>query len=828
MSDRYEFDAIEARWQDRWLESRAFGVTEDSARKKFYLLEMFPYPSGRIHMGHVRNYTMGDVVGRQKRMRGFNVLHPIGWDAFGLPAENAAIQNQVHPAESTRNNIDAMKQQLRRLGLSYDWEREIATCEPAYYRWNQWIFLKMYERGLAYRRKTWVNWCERCQTTLANEQVVGGLCWRHETPVLQREMDGWFLRITAYAEELLAGLEGLADGWPERVLTMQRNWIGRSEGVQIHFPIVGEDEVLSVFTTRHDTVYGATFMVLAPEHPLVPRLAAGTPQESDVRRFCEEVGKQDTQLRTGETQEKAGVFIGRYALNPMTNEEIPIWVANFVLMEYGTGAVQAVPAHDQRDLEFARKSGLPVRVVVQPPGESLDSDTLAEAYVEDGVNVNSGPFDGLPTPKAKEAIADYLEQKGLGKREINYRLRDWGISRQRYWGTPFPIIHCGACGIVPVPEEDLPVTLPVDIDFHFDGTSPLTVLKDFYEAPCPKCGKTARRETDTMDTFVDSSWYFCRYTSPRDEGAPFDRKAGDYWMAVDQYIGGIEHAVMHLLYARFFSMVLRDLGLLEEGEPFRHLLTQGMVIKDGRKMSKSYGNVVDPDDIIRKYGADTARLFMLFAAPPEKELEWNDAGVEGCHRFLNRAWRLVTGSAEGLRNIDGLPGEDLKGLTQAERDLRKKVHQTIRKVTGDVERRFRFNTAIAAIMELANAAQAFKPDPTPNSRAVLKEALEALVVLLYPFAPHIGEELWGVLGRATSLVDHPWPAFDPEVAAEEIRTIVLQVNGKVRSRIDMPATADEEEVRSRALEDERIRNWIGQKEVQRVIVVPGKLVNVVV
>ncbi|MFQ5911616.1 MAG: leucine--tRNA ligase [Nitrospinota bacterium] len=825
MNDRYDFAALEARWQEHWAESCAFRATEDSAREKFYLLEMFPYPSGRIHMGHVRNYTIGDVVARHKRMLGFNVLHPIGWDAFGLPAENAAIQNQVHPAKWTRNNIDVMKRQLHRLGLSYNWEREFATCEPRYYRWNQWIFLKMYERGLAYRRKTWVNWCEKCQTTLANEQVLGGLCWRHETPVVQRQMDAWFLRITDYAEELLSGLDALADGWSERVLTMQRNWIGRSEGVRIDFPIVGEEETLPVFTTRHDTVYGATFMVLAPEHPLALRLSAGTPQEAEVRRFCEEVRNQDTRLRTDEAQDKAGVFTGRYALNPMTKEEIPLWVANFVLMEYGTGAIQAVPAHDQRDLEFARKYGLPVRVVVQPPGSSLDGETMSEAYLEEGVNVNSGPFDGLPTSKAKEGIADYMEQRGLGRREVHYRLRDWGISRQRYWGTPIPMVHCGGCGVVPVPEEDLPVVLPTDIDWRFDGTSPLSALKSFYEVPCPRCAKAARRETDTMDTFVDSSWYFCRFTSPNETNAPFDRDASAYWMEVDQYIGGIEHAVLHLLYARFFTMVLRDLGLLEKAEPFQNLLTQGMVIKNGRKMSKSYGNVVEPDKIIDRYGADTARLFMLFAAPPEKELEWSDAGVEGCHRFLNRVWRLVTGAADQVRDFHGPIGED---LSRPERELRKRVHQTIRKVTEDVGRRFRFNTAIAAIMELVNALYPFQPERTPNCRAVWKEALESLVILLYPFAPHIGEGLWRALGHSTSLVAHPWPAYDPEVAAEEVRTIVLQVNGKVRSRIDLPTTADEEEVRSRALEDERIRNWIGEKKVRRVIVVPGKLVNVVV
>ena len=823
MSDRYDFAAIESKWQAHWKDRDAFRVTENPSKHKYYLLEMFPYPSGRIHMGHVRNYTIGDVVARQKRMAGLNVLHPIGWDAFGLPAENAAVQNQVHPAHWTHENIESMRAQLQGLGISYDWDREFATCDVDYYRWNQWIFLKMFEKGLAYRRKTWVNWCEQCHTTLANEQVVGGLCWRHETPVLQKEMEAWFLRITDYAEELLAGLDRLNDGWPERVLTMQRNWIGRSEGAQIDFPIIGEEGVLSVYTTRHDTVYGATFMVMAPEHPLVPRLAAGTGQETAVAKFCEEAARQDTLVRTDEAQEKRGIFTGRYALNPMTKEEIPIWVANFVLMEYGTGAIQAVPAHDQRDLDFARQHGLPVRVVVQPPGETLDDDTLIEAYVDEGENVNSGPFDGLPTPKAKEAIADYLEQKGFGRRQVNYRMRDWGISRQRYWGTPIPMVHCPDCGVLPVPETDLPVVLPIDIDVQFDGASPLTALSSFYEVPCPSCGKTARRETDTMDTFVDSSWYFCRYASPRETDAPFDFEAGAYWMEVDQYIGGIEHAVMHLLYARFFAKVLRDMGLLRAGEPFRNLLTQGMVIKDGRKMSKSYGNVVDPDYIIDRFGADTARLFMLFAAPPEKELEWSDAGVEGCHRFLNRVWRLVTGWAEVLQAVEGGAGEV---FDSAARNLRKKVHQTIRKVTEDVEQRFRFNTAIAAIMELLNELQSFQANE--SSRPVLKEALDALVLLLSPFAPHLSEELWNGLGHESNLFDHAWPEYDPDVAAEDILTIVLQVNGKVRSRIDLPASSGEEETRNRALEDERIQHWIGEKEVRRVIVVPGKLVNVVV
>ncbi len=825
MSDRYDFSAIESRWQTNWKDQDAFRVNEDASRDKYYLLEMFPYPSGRIHMGHVRNYTIGDVVARQKRMAGFNVLHPIGWDAFGLPAENAAVQNQVHPANWTNDNIESMRLQLNGLGISYDWNREFATCNLDYYQWNQWIFLKMYERGLAYRRKTWVNWCEQCHTTLANEQVVGGLCWRHETPVVQKEMDAWFLKITQYAEELLEGLEELKGGWPERVLTMQRNWIGRSEGAQIDFPIIGEDdEALSVFTTRHDTIYGATFMVLAPEHPLLSRLVVGTDEETNVAEFCREVTLQDTLVRTGDEQEKRGVFTGRYALNPMTKEEIPIWVADFVLMEYGTGAIQAVPAHDQRDLDFARKYGLSVRVVVQPPGKELEEESLLEAYVGEGENINSGPFDGLSTPKAKDAIADYLEEKGLGCRKVNYRMRDWGISRQRYWGTPIPIIHCQDCGALPVLEKDLPVVLPIDIDVQFDGTSPLNTLRSFCDVPCPACGKPASRETDTMDTFFDSSWYFCRYSSPHEKGNPFDRKASKYWMEVDQYIGGIEHAVMHLLYARFFTKVLRDFGLLDMGEPFRNLLTQGMVIKDGRKMSKSYGNVVDPDSIIAKFGADTARLFMLFAAPPEKELEWSDAGVEGCHRFLNRIWRLVAGWAEDL---EGVEAGDAGAITDQEAcDLRKKVHQTIEKVTEDIEERFRFNTAIAAIMELLNELNVFQKNQ--QFLPAIKEALESLVLLLSPFAPHISEELWYMLGHKKGLVNHPWPQCDSEAATEKTLTIVLQVNGKVRNRIALPASLEEEKIKTLALEDERIQKWIGTKEVQRVIVVPGKLVNVVV
>ena len=826
MSDRYDFHAIEAKWQRIWQEQGAFVVSGEGRGPKFYLLEMYPYPSGRIHMGHVRNYTIGDVVARYKAMKGYQVLHPMGWDAFGLPAENAALARGVHPARWTQENIGFMRQQLRRLGFSYDWTREIATCEPDYYRWNQWIFLQMYRREIAYRRKTRLHWCPDCKTTLANEQVEGGLCWRHGTQVEEKEMDAWFLRITDYAEELLAGLDTLAGTWPERVLTMQRNWIGKSVGVEIVFPIVGDTERLSAFTTRHDTVYGATFMVLAPEHPLARRLAAGTPQEEEVRRFCEEMSRQDKYQRTAEGQEKTGVFSGRHAVNPMTGKEIPIWIANFVLMEYGTGVIQAVPAHDQRDLEFARKYDLPVRVVVQPPGGSLDEATLEEAYVDEGVNTHSGSFDGMPTPRAKEAIADFMEERGIGRRKTQYHLRDWGISRQRYWGTPIPILYCKACGTVPVPEEDLPVLLPTE-EFEFGGPSPLTTYAPFYRADCPACGKEARRETDTMDTFFDSSWYFCRFTSPKESRAPFEASAIQRWMPVDHYIGGIEHAVLHLLYSRFFSMVLRDLGLISQAEPFHELLTQGMVIKDGLKMSKSHGNVVDPDDMVKKFGADTVRLFILFASPPERELEWNEAGVEGSHRFLNRLWRLVHQRREALQG--DTPAAPFAGdFSPAAGELRKRTHQTIRRVTDDIEQRLHFNTAIAATMELTNAVSAFEDDGSPGSRWALREAVHHLVLLLSPFAPHLAEEVWEVLGGQKSLVSCPWPEYDAEVAAEETLTIVLQVNGKVRGRIQVAATAEADQIRSLALGDERIKGWIGEKEIRRVVVVPGKLVNVVV
>ncbi|MFQ5893559.1 MAG: leucine--tRNA ligase, partial [Nitrospinota bacterium] len=714
--------AIETKWQARWEEAQRFRAPEDPSRPKYYVLEMFPYPSGDIHMGHARNYVIGDVLARYLMMKGYNVLHPMGWDAFGLPAENAAIQRGVHPNTWTQENIATMRRQLKALGLAYDWARELATCDPTYYRWNQWVFLKMYERGLAYKKLSTVNWCDSCKTVLANEQVEAGCCWRCEGEVAFRELDQWFFRITAYAEELLEGLEELTEGWPERVLAMQRNWIGKSYGAEIDFPLIeasGGTEAIRVYTTRQDTVFGATFMVLAPEHPLSRQLVAGSSREADALAFIAECAKEDRILRLSETGEKRGFFTGRSALNPMTKEPIPIWIANFVLMEYGTGSIMAVPAHDQRDLDFARQYDIPVRVVISPPGGGLDEATMTEAFEAEGVLVNCGSFSGMDSPRAREAIAEHFEAVGIGSKAVNYRLRDWGISRQRYWGTPIPIIYCEACGTVPVPEADLPVVLPLELDSALTGTSPLNDLAAFLEVACPSCGGPARRETDTMDTFVDSSWYFLRYTSPAYDEGPFDPEAARYWMAVDQYIGGIEHAVLHLLYSRFYTRVLRDLGLVETDEPFARLLAQGMVTKDGAVMSKSRGNVVAPDDIGARYGADTCRLYILFASPPEKELEWTDAGVEGAHRFLQRVWRFVTDHAERVAAVE-VDADRLVDLPEPLEVVRRATHRTMKKVSDDIQDRFRFNTAIAAIMELVNTCTKTPFDPTDErARMVL-------------------------------------------------------------------------------------------------------------
>jgi len=822
VDQKYTPEDIEQKWQKFWDESKTFQAVEDTAKEKYYLLEMFPYPSGRIHMGHVRNYSIGDVIGRFKRMRGYNVLHPMGWDAFGMPAENAAIQHKSHPAKWTYENIAYMRGQLKQLGLSYDWDREIATCDVDYYRWEQKIFLEMYSRGLAYKKTSFVNWCPKCETVLANEQVEDGCCWRCDSEVRQKELDQWFFRITEYADELLEWTHKLP-GWPERVLVMQRNWIGKSFGCEINFPLENAPGFIKVFTTRQDTLFGATFMSLAPEHPLAKELTTADRKE-EVEAFVEKVRTTDRGKRTADDFEKEGVFTGSYCINPVTGIRMPIYLANFVLTDYGTGAVMAVPTHDQRDFEFARKYALPLQVVIQPEGATLDVATMTEAFTEAGVICNSGRFDGQNSEAAKEAIADYLQAEGIGTKTVNFRLRDWGVSRQRYWGNPIPVIYCDACGVVPVPEQDLPVTLPVDVEFTGEGGSPLARHESFVNVTCPICGIPARRETDTMDTFVQSSWYFLRYCCPDLLDGPLDRQKVDYWMSVNQYIGGIEHAVMHLLYARFFTKVLRDMGYISCDEPFHNLLTQGMVIKDGAKMSKSKGNVVDPDALIRKYGADTARLFSLFAAPPEKDLDWSDQGVDGSFRFLNRVWKLVH---DKLELVAGAKAIDLAALTAEERSLRRNVHKTIRKVTDDLEERFHFNTAIAAVMELLNILQSTELS-SPQYGAVMKEALESLVLLLAPFVPHISEELWQRLGHAELLSSTAWPAYDASAVVDEEVLVVVQVNGKLRSKITLPAGTDQESLKAKALADEKVQPFLEGVQVRKVICVPGKLVNIVV
>ena len=826
----YDPNSIEAKWQAYWEEHKTFKVEVDSAKKKYYLLEMFPYPSGRIHMGHVRNYTIGDTLARFKRMQGYNVLHPLGWDAFGMPAENAAIKNKSHPAQWTFENIRTMRKQIKALGLSYDWDREIATCHPGYYKWNQWLFLKLLEKGLAYRKNSTINWCEDCNTVLANEQVVDGCCWRCDNEVLQKQQEGWFFKITDYADRLLEGCKSLSGKWPEQVLTMQTNWIGKSFGAEVDFKIVQSDEVIKIFTSRPDTLYGAMFMVLAPEHPLTEKLSRGTEQEKAIAAFVQKVKKQDTIARACE---KEGVFTGAYAVNPLTGESIPVWTANFVLMGYGTGAIMSVPAHDQRDLDFARQYHLPVRVVIQPKTGELDADTMVEAFTADGTMVDSGPFDGLVGQEARRTVCEFLEKEGIGKATINYRLRDWGVSRQRYWGTPIPVIHCSDCGIVPVPEDQLPVELPLDAQLGENGQSPLHSLESFHKTSCPKCGADARRDTDTLDTFVCSSWYFYRYTSPRLEQAPFSKENGSYWMPIDQYVGGIEHAILHLLYSRFFNLVLNDLGLTQAPEPFAHLLAQGMVIKDGAKMSKSKGNVVDPDEIISAYGADTARLFILFAAPPVKDLEWSDQGVEGCSRFLKRVWRIFGEFAEEIKTVT-LPGESFTTPVPEIKALRRMTHITIRRVTDDIATRMQFNTAISAIMELVNHLFSFKEwwgnknNQDETSRMAVREALETLVLTLSPFAPHIAEELGSLMGLSKTLDQTAWPQYIESLTQTDEILIVLQVNGKVRQKISVESGISDDDLKTRSLEDLKIKEWTQGKEVKKVIVIPKKLVNIVV
>ncbi len=821
---RYDFAAIESKWQEHWQTQKTFKATEDPSRPKYYLLEMFPYPSGKIHMGHVRNYSIGDVIARFKRMKGFNVLHPMGWDAFGLPAENAALKHDIHPAKWTYDNIDYMRNQLQQMGFSYDWDREIATCSPDYYRWEQQFFISMYDKGLVYRKMTLVNWCESCQTVLANEQVTDGLCWRCDNQVIPKDMHGWFFRITSYAEELLAECDQLT-GWPEKVLTMQRNWIGKSIGAEIDFPVEGSDQVLTIFTTRPDTIFGATFMSVAPEHPLVA-LETNAKQLKEVSDFVAKTKIARQQQHTEEDIAKEGIFIGKYCINPFTGKRIPIFAANFVLMEYGSGAVMAVPAHDQRDFEFAKKYRLPVTVVVQPESEDLDPATLAEAYEGAGILTGSGQFDGIFSEDAKLAITAFAEKKGFGRAKTTYRLRDWGISRQRYWGTPIPMIYCDTCGERPVPANDLPVILPTDAKPDKTGRSPLHTLEAFYRTTCPACGGDARRETDTMDTFVESSWYFARYACPDFKNGPLDRTKVDYWLPVDQYIGGVEHAILHLLYARFFTKVLRDLNYVSIHEPFKNLLTQGMVIKDGAKMSKSKGNVVDPNELIKKYGADTVRLFSLFAAPPERDLEWSDQGVEGASRFLNRVYRFVANNKNIILHApDTLPTE----FNEKSRALHRKTHQTIRKVTRDLENDFHFNTAISAVMELVNLLFALLPEESDHEVApeIIKEAVNATLLLLYPMTPHFCSELWQITAKETHIEDQSWPVFDAEAAREEEITIVLQVNGKVRGRLLVAPDIEDTELEKRALQNDKVQKFIAGKPIRKVIVVPKKLVNLV-
>ncbi len=824
----YDFKHIEEKWQQTWIDQACFRTNSAKDKEKYYVLEMFPYPSGRIHMGHVRNYSIGDVVARYKRMRGFNVFHPMGWDAFGLPAENAAIKHNTHPAKWTYENIANMRTQLMRLGYSYDWDREIATCHPKYYRFEQEFFLKFLKKGLVYRKKAPVNWCPSCHTVLANEQVEDGLCWRCDSEVQQKELSQWFLRITDYAEELLAALDTLT-GWPERVLTMQRNWIGKSVGAELSFSVKDMDDRIAVFTTRPDTLYGATFMSLAPEHPLVRTLIAGTAQEAEVKAFVERIAKMDRIVRTADDLEKEGVFTGRFCINPVTGREMPIYVANFVLMGYGTGAVMAVPAHDQRDFEFAAKYDLPKIVVINPRDGELDATTMTEAHTQPGVMTNSAEFDGMDSEAAKKAIVDMLGAKDLGKPTVNYRLRDWNISRQRYWGAPIPVIYCDDCGIVPVPESELPVELPLDVQVNPDGRSPLPACESFVNVTCPTCGKPARRETDTMDTFVESSWYFCRYTAARNEDAPFTPEDTAYWMPVDQYIGGIEHAILHLLYSRFFVKALRDEGYLNHDEPFQNLLTQGMVLLNGSKMSKSKGNVVDPDEMIAKYGADTVRLFCLFAAPPEKDLEWNDKGIEGASRFLNRLWRLVD-ELDGVLSAVGPCVDANCPLSEAEAELRRKEHDTIRRVERDMENKFQFNTAIAAMMELVNTLYATKDDlrGTAAGARLLSSAISSVLVALSPIAPHICEELWARMGHERSLTVEPWPTHDPDALKTSEVTVAVQVNGKLRGQISVAADASNEEIQATALGDQNVERHLEGKTIVKVIVIPGKLVNVVV
>lgn len=826
IQEKYAPHDIEAKWQKYWEENKTFKVEMDKDKPKSYVLEMFPYPSGNLHMGHVRNYSIGDVIARFRTMKGFNVLHPMGWDSFGMPAENAAIKHNIPPKKWTLENIANMTRQLKALGLSYDWDREVTTCKEDYYKWTQWFFELFYKRGLAVKKESAVNWCDTCNTVLANEQVIDGKCWRCDHEVVKKDLSQWFFKITDYADELLKDLD-LLPGWPERVKTMQHNWIGRSEGLEFSFEIPALNDTVAVYTTRPDTAYGVTFMALAAEHPLIKKICENNPKADEINAFCERVRNQSEIERTSSESEKEGVFTGVYCINPFTGRKVEIWVTNYVLYDYGTGAVMGVPTGDQRDWMFADKYGIEKIVTICPIDKELKLEEMTCAYEEkEGMLVNSGEFTGMEMHKAMSAIMDKAEAEGFGKRRVNYRLRDWLISRQRYWGAPIPIIYCPHCGEVLVPEDQLPVRLPEDVSFTAGAKSPLATSEEFVHCKCPKCGADATRETDTMDTFLCSSWYYLRYTDAHNDKMPFDKELNNYWGPVDQYIGGIEHAILHLLYSRFFVKVLRDAGLVDYDEPFSNLLTQGMVIKDGAKMSKSLGNVVSPEEILSKYGADTARLFILFAAPPERELEWSDQGVEGSFRFLNRIWRIV----QAFENVlaQKVTEYDHSNLSEADKDLRRVLHSSIKKVTNDIETRFNFNTAISTMMELVNALYAYKEAAKEPNAGLIYEAISDLIKMMSPFVPHITEELWrGAIDANSSVHEQSWPECDEEALKVDNVEIVLQVNGKVRGRLTVPAEATKEELEKIAMADANVQAHIGDATVRKVICVPGRLVNIV-
>ncbi len=821
---RYDFKEVEQKWQNKWADTNAFKIDETMDKPKYYTLEMFPYPSGNLHMGHVRNYSIGDVLARYKKMQGYNVLHPMGWDSFGLPAENAAIKNGTPPADWTWSNIDNMREQLKSLGFSYDWDREVATAKPDYYKFTQWMFLMLYNNGLAYKKKSFVNWCPSCQTVLANEQVVNGKCERCKSEVGKKDLEQWFFKITEYAQRLLDDIDML-DGWPDKVKSMQRNWIGRSEGAEVQFKIDGSDETLTVFTTRPDTIFGVSYMVIAPEHPIVDSLISGRPQENACREFIKKVQGMSEIARSATDTEKEGEFTGVYVVNPLNDKKIPLYLANYVFLDYGTGIVMGVPAHDQRDFDFAKKYNLPIEVVVQPDGEEIKGSDLKEAFAAEGTMVNSGEFNGLNNRDALAKIIDYIESKNFGERKVNFRLRDWLISRQRYWGAPIPIVYCEKCGTVPVPEKDLPVMLPENVKFTGLGKSPLSECEEFVNTTCPCCGGKAKREIDTMDTFVCSSWYFLRYCDPKNSDMPFDKSKTDYWMNVDQYIGGVEHAILHLLYSRFLTKVLYDKGYVSCVEPFANLLTQGMVLKDGSKMSKSVGNVVSPDEIIEKYGADTARLFILFAAPPERDLDWSDTAVEGAYRFINRVWRAV----DELKDYMSDDVVDQSKLDDNEKKLRLAVHTSIKKVTEDFER-FSFNTAISSIMEMVNALYVYKENVPSDkyNKALIGETLKALVILLAPFIPHASSEMWEHIGGTENVTDVMWVKADNDALVVSEIEIVVQINGKIRGKLMISPDLTPDKMQEIALKDETINALIDGKNIVKVIAVPKKLINIVV